>query len=738
MKADRADLLELTPEALVALANAGFVKRAQKEMAEGKAPALAQDADGTLHATYADGTRTSLAAGRSLRDAACSCIASGLCRHRILLVLAYQQSCRDGAGAAQPAHDTAAVAGEGARAGLDESTSDSPGGNADRQPAPSSDTVAEAGTPAGGPWSPADFDDAALQAALRPATLRQAVELARARPVAKLAGWRAQAPAPTAHLPMCTVRFFSRHSLGHARCDCQEGGGCAHVALAVWAFRAAAARQPGQTDATVEIVPPEPDGIDAAARLADAQVLRALAAAVDALAGQLWAEGSAQAPLALAPRLGLVRSLAADLGAAWVSADVDALAAQLRDQDSRSARYDPRRLLDALAGLQGRLAAALWAADVADGTGTARQPQPLLPARQILGLGIKGEVTLDHLKLVSLGAAMWADGGHPGAACGAAIAFADPDTMGVVALERSWPKAEAAAPAVPLAQRRIVGNPLGKLAASQVVTRAARRRANGLLEIGSGTRQTNVLPLSPQAWNDLRPPLAFATVASLRRHLAQAAPSCLLPRQAIQHLHVLSVADVAHWGWDAAAQTLHANLMDAEGQCCLLRCRHSSGMPGAVDALAGLLRSAEAGGDPVLRVAGTVRVLGGALEMEPLAVMTQARAVVLAAQAANATTLPAGIAPPPAPHAALAGNALALLAQWLREGLRNQRPTAAERARELSAALARAGLEGTAQRMEAALAGLGGGPGASVAADWWQLVLWLAEVESAALHPVPG
>ncbi|EHP42426.1 hypothetical protein OR16_14159 [Cupriavidus basilensis OR16] len=187
MRADRADLLELTPEALLALANAGFVKRAQKEMAEGKAPELAQEADGTLHAAYADGTRTSLAAGRSLRDAVCSCIASGLCRHRILLVLAYQQACRNAASAAQPA-------GEGMQASVEEGGGGTP-------------VTTPAGL-AGGPWSPADFDDAALQAALRPATLRQAAELARARPVARLAGWRVAAPVPTAHLPMCTVRFF--------------------------------------------------------------------------------------------------------------------------------------------------------------------------------------------------------------------------------------------------------------------------------------------------------------------------------------------------------------------------------------------------------------------------------------------------------------------------------------------------------------------------------------------------
>lgn len=724
MRADRADLLELTPEALVALANAGFVKRAQKEMAEGKAPELAQDADGTLHAAYADGTRTSLAAGRALRDAVCSCIASGLCRHRILLVLAYQQACRDVASADQPS-------GEGTQASVEEGSAHMPVTPPVTPPVTTPVTTPEG--LAGGPWSPADFDDAALHAALRPATLRQAAELARARPVARLAGWRVEAPVPTAHLPMCTVRFFSRHSLGHARCDCQEGSSCAHVALAAWAFRAAAGRHRGQVDATVEIAPPEPDDADADAdaRQADVDMLRALAAAADALARQLWAEGTAQAPLALAPRLGLMRSLAADFGAAWVSADVDALAAQLDDQHNRSARYDPRRLLDALACLQGRLAAAL-SASIAS---TAGQPGALLPARQILGLGVKGEVALDHLKLVSLGAVMWDDGDHPDAACGVSIAFADPDTMGVVALERSWPRSEGAAPPVPLVQRRVAGNPMGRLAASQVVTRAARRRANGLLEIGSAARQTNVLPLSAQAWNDLRPPLAFATVAALRQHLTQAAPACLLPRQAIGHLHVLDVMAVAQWGWDAAAQTLLASLLDTDGQRCLLRYRHGSGAPGAVDALASVLRIAEAGGDAIQRVAGTVRVIGGALEMEPLALMTQARAVVLATEPASPGPMPACVAPAPVPHAALAGAALALLAQWLRQGLRNQRPAALERARELATALSRAGLAETALRLEAALEGFGGGPDENTASRWWELVLWLAEIERAALRP---
>ena len=86
----RADLLELTPEALTALANAGFVKRAQKDVAAGLLPKLETGADGVVQAQFDDGVRTSLPPGRTLRDAQCSCPASGMCRHRVMLVLAYQ------------------------------------------------------------------------------------------------------------------------------------------------------------------------------------------------------------------------------------------------------------------------------------------------------------------------------------------------------------------------------------------------------------------------------------------------------------------------------------------------------------------------------------------------------------------------------------------------------------------------------------------------------------------------
>src|SRR3954464_7007312 len=91
----RPDLVALTDDGLVQLANAGLVKRGLRELADGKAPALSETPDGTIEARFTDGTVTRLAMGRAPGDATCSCPASGMCRHRIGLVLAYRHVNRE-------------------------------------------------------------------------------------------------------------------------------------------------------------------------------------------------------------------------------------------------------------------------------------------------------------------------------------------------------------------------------------------------------------------------------------------------------------------------------------------------------------------------------------------------------------------------------------------------------------------------------------------------------------------
>ncbi len=401
----RADLLELTPEALTALANAGFVKRAQKDVAAGLLPKMETGADGVVQAHFDDGVRTSLPPGRTLRDAQCSCPASGMCRHRVMLVLAYQ---------AQAASAKA----------------DAP------------DTPDEASAEPDGAWSPAQFDDAALAASLAPSVLEQANKLAAARPVVGVQAWRSASAPPVARLPMCSVRFFSRSSLVHARCDCKQGSGCAHVVIAVWAFRQAGSLAPGSAEVMVEVQPSASAGVDTTepAPLPSAmqgEAALAVRAQIDALLLSLWLDGSSQPLMALAARFEAVRSQVRALGWNWIDDALDELWQLLQAQQARSSRFEPLRLVRVLTELWARLQAAAHAGRPQDGSA-----RPALPASQILGIGVKGEVALDHLRLVSLGAELWSDE----TAEGANILFADPDTQNVTVLERQWSReADAAA-----------------------------------------------------------------------------------------------------------------------------------------------------------------------------------------------------------------------------------------------------------------------------------------------------
>ncbi|MBC8072848.1 MAG: hypothetical protein IAG13_31290, partial [Deltaproteobacteria bacterium] len=88
----RDDLLALGPDALATLANLGLVKRAQREIAAGQGPTIALEDDGTVVGTFADGVCASLPLGSRLEACRCTCKATGVCRHRIAVVLAYRES----------------------------------------------------------------------------------------------------------------------------------------------------------------------------------------------------------------------------------------------------------------------------------------------------------------------------------------------------------------------------------------------------------------------------------------------------------------------------------------------------------------------------------------------------------------------------------------------------------------------------------------------------------------------
>ncbi|WPW32531.1 hypothetical protein P6B95_37620 [Streptomyces atratus] len=237
--AARPDLLALTADTLAALANRGLVKRATKELDAGTVPALTTDPDTTVRARFGDGTTTALPPGKGLDDGECSCVAPGVCRHLIALVLAYQRraEARTDGGAPVPVAD----------------------------------------------WSPGSTDDAALAEAVgaRPlAVARRTFERGYAAVVHRPSP---DHPEPRVELPTCTVRFPVPGEIAYALTDAAASLRGEVVALAVWAFRAADAAGTDERSVPVQV------GGRATAPSAAGPVLDAAVG----LAGELLAEGVA-------------------------------------------------------------------------------------------------------------------------------------------------------------------------------------------------------------------------------------------------------------------------------------------------------------------------------------------------------------------------------------------------------------------------------------------------------------
>lgn len=301
----RTDLLSLTPDALAALANRGLVKRAAKDLDAGAGPEIAVSPDGGIDGAFPDGTRTSLPAGAGLEAATCSCAATGTCRHRICLVLAYQR--------------TAAAT-------------------------PTEETEWEDAA-----WSPGTFDDDALARVLGQRALTAARRTFRAGYSAALRRPTAQDPVAQAELATCTVRFLVPGELGYVHTDAVAAVRGEMTVLAAWAFRAADER--GLTGGEIRL--------DVGGTPGESRDGRggALDAALD-LAGQVLLEGAVHAGPVLATALGRTAADLAGRGMHWPAAALEDLAAQLAAYHERRADHDPARIAGLLAEVHARHRAA--------------------------------------------------------------------------------------------------------------------------------------------------------------------------------------------------------------------------------------------------------------------------------------------------------------------------------------------------------------------------------------------
>ncbi|MFI7107424.1 hypothetical protein ACIBK9_14015 [Nonomuraea sp. NPDC050227] len=296
----RTDLLGLTTDSLAALTNRGLVKRAGKEAA----PDLRTDADGTVHGDFAGGPTASLPPG-GLDAARCTCGATGVCRHVVGVVLAYQ-------------HQHAATV---------ETVEHPQGEGPDPEP------------PA---WSPGQVSDDELTARIGARLMAAARRTERAGYTARVRRATAADPAPQVELATATVRFLIPGDLGFVHTDAVAGSRDDVIALAVWAFRVADELHPGTPEARVDVGGEAGTG-------AGSGLERALG-----LAGTVLRDGAAHLGQGLAATIADVQRHLDAAGSRWPLLAVGDLAEQLAAYRDRGAHYRPELLASHLAELHAR------------------------------------------------------------------------------------------------------------------------------------------------------------------------------------------------------------------------------------------------------------------------------------------------------------------------------------------------------------------------------------------------
>ncbi|RUS99151.1 hypothetical protein DSM106972_078530 [Dulcicalothrix desertica PCC 7102] len=185
----RQDLLALTTDDLTVLSNRGLVKRALKELEEGKLSyELTQDTQGNISVRWSD-VECILPATEELSDRHCNCSATTVCRHLIRSILIYQRT---------------------------------------QEAKPDSQTSSQF-------WNPGDISDAELSNYFNKTIITRAKSEFDSGHVIELI--KSNKPVARIHTLAYTVRFLVPGDIRYTYCDCSEPAPCRHVLYSVWAFR---------------------------------------------------------------------------------------------------------------------------------------------------------------------------------------------------------------------------------------------------------------------------------------------------------------------------------------------------------------------------------------------------------------------------------------------------------------------------------------------------------------------
>ncbi|AGL13700.1 hypothetical protein [Actinoplanes sp. N902-109] len=635
----RADLLALTADTLAELTNRGLVKRAARELERG-VPVLTVDDAGTVHAVFADGVTTALPVG-GLDQGTCSCGAAGVCRHVVGLVLACLQ-----------------------------------------QPAPAGDAAGAEEKPAAdipaGSWSPGEFTDDQVAARIGERAVAAARRVEAAGYVARVHRGHGADRVPSVELPTATVRFLVPHDLGFARTDAVAGARDDVLALAVWAFRVADERAPGEADVQVQV--------GGAAQAAGPGLDSAVA-----LAGFVLREGAVHLGAGTTAQVAVVRR---DLEAArmrWPLLAVEDVVAQLQSYGERSARYRPEALADHIAELVARHRA------VTTGGAALRS--------RVLGTDEASETPLRRARLDGLGARVSTVGGETMVD----LFLAHADSATVLVLHRAYETLDAGPQ---LAGRRVAGVTIGALAGGAVVTESAARSASRTVRLGTRRLSRTEAMASRGSWQDLPPALIAADLTALAAELDTLPPRPIRARVEAELVRVIPISEVRSINYSPGAQRVDAMIADAAGTTAVISAVHSSAAPGRLDAMAAAL------GGTVRYVAGSVRRTGGGIVIDPIGFAVDGGVVVpdLAPVTPSSFDGPAPVSRDPLDQAL--DDALSLLAEVAHRGLLHVPATMGVRLKETGGRLRAVGLRRAADELDVLAGLLGPDPGDAAIEAW--------------------
>jgi hypothetical protein len=396
--------------------------------------------------------------------------------------------------------------------------------------------------------------------------------------------------APVARLPMATVQFLVPGSLAFAKCDCSKGAGCEHVALAVRGFRQ------------------RPDG---------------------GLAVFASASGAGAAPRAGASARAAVEQWAAQIcqfgvtapGARERTETLRALAVRERWAWIVEACEDYERAVDRLAAASASFRAATLTALVGELLVRARAP-PRPTSPELRPAGCWAATRPPTWRWRRCGWSRWAAGWSPTTIVGwPRCTSSIPTPATVLVLTKTW------------AGERRNGADLGKLFASsrlaitdlvqgELVTRAARRKANGALDLSASRSMQSTLLPAGGGWDALPEPILVRDLRAHARRLAAAPPAVVAPRLIGHGVAVVAIARVDQVAVSADGLELIAVVRDAADNALTVRCDFEAVCPGAVDALAHALAAGPR------FVSGVLEARADGWHMRPLAIVTT-RLIVL-------------------------------------------------------------------------------------------------------------